>query len=525
MLVPAGMRTGLKRYLFEGDVLRLMALTLLVKPVGLLTQMLTARHFGAGAQYDAYALTFFLVTFLDNLVGQSYNTVVLPLSIRMRERWSQATVVRFQNLAAALFLIPVVIYMVILTLRGGWILALMAPRLPDETRLWVYRLIPIMALPGMALMVVTMGKSVLNANRRFGVAGAMPLVGGVIILAALVMGAGPLGIWCLPLGFLVSAMVQLLVTLGFAARTGCVAVARPAAPPGELRRLWDLGGVFLLSQVALLCGMAADRYFATGLEVGSVSALAYTASIVNMGTQVFSLSVTVVMFTRMAEMIAVGDMGRCGEYVRDNMLRQMRIVVPGSLALSLAAPEIVRVLFQHGVFDAADAARTAGVMSIYVLALPGMVANTLVARVFHALQRIRDRVWLHTAYVLALVGCNLALADPLGVRGIAVSAGVGINLLLVLSLGVLVRYRTGLRVRLLAGVMGRAYVCGGIVYAVYRLSGLAGALGAWGIGATLRGAILIAIIKAAFVFLLYLTLLLLPRWGRRGRATPVATEG
>lgn len=509
MPTPARLRSWLKQYLFEGDMLRLMALTLLIKPVGLLTQMLTARNFGAGAQYDAYALTFFLVTFLDNLVGQSYNTVVLPLTIRMRERWPQVVVARFQNLAAAVFLIPVVVYMAILTLRGGWILGLLAPELPDETRLWVYRLIPVMALPGMALMVVTMVKSVLNANRRFGVAGAMPLVGGVIILAALVVGAGPLGIWCLPLGFLVSAVVQMVVTLVFAARTGCVVSVRPAAPPGELQRLWDLGGVFLLSQAALLCGLAADRYFATGLEVGSVSALAYTASIVNMGTQLFSLSVTVVMFTRMAEMIAVGDMGRCGEYVRDNLSRQMRIVVPGSLALSLAAPEIVRVLFQHGVFDAVDAARTAGVMSIYVLALPGMVANTLVARVFHVLQRIRDRIWLHVVYVLVLIGCNLALAESLRVRGIAISATIGINLLLALSLGVLVSYRTGLRVRLLAGVMGRAYVYGGIVYVVYRLSGLAGALASWGIRSSLHGAVLIGLIKAGFVFTLYLALLLL----------------
>lgn len=525
MIIPATLRARLKHYLFDGDMLRLMGLTLLVKPVGLLSQMLTAKHFGAGAQYDAYALALFLVTFLDNLVGQSYNTVVLPLSIRIRERWSQGAVLRFQNLAAALFLIPVIVYMVVLTLRGGWILALVAPRLPDETRQWVFRLIPVMALPGTALMIVTMGKSVLNANRRYSVAGSMPLVGGVIILATLVLGAAPWGIWCLPLGFLFSAVAQLAITLGFALRTGCVTAAPPAAPPGEMRKLWDLGGVFLLSQVALLCGMAADRYFASGLEVGSVSALAYTSTIVNMGTQLFSLSVTVVMFTRMAEMIAVGDMALCGEYVRDNLLRQMRIVVPGSLALSLAAPEIVRVLFQHGVFNAADAVRTAGVLSIYVLALPGMVANSLVARVFHALQRLRDRVWLHVVYVLALVGFNFALAGPLRVRGVAVSAAVGINLLLVLSLGVLMRYRTGLRVRLLAGVMGRAYACGGGVYVIYRLSGLAGALATWGIATTVRGAILVAIIKATFVFSLYLALQKLVRRGGWRRAMPAATEG
>ena len=59
----ADVRAGLKKYLFEAEVLRLMGLNLLVKPIGLVTQMVIAGSFGAGYEYDAYALTVFLVTF------------------------------------------------------------------------------------------------------------------------------------------------------------------------------------------------------------------------------------------------------------------------------------------------------------------------------------------------------------------------------------------------------------------------------------------------------------------------------
>ncbi len=523
MMIPASVRVSLKRYLFEGDMLRLMALTILTKPVGLATQMLTASHFGAGAQYDAYALTFFLVTCLDNLVGQSYNTVVLPMVIRMRDVSPRQAVLRFQNFAALIFLIPVVAYMIVLTARGEWILGLIAPRLPAETAEWALRMIPVMVLPGVGVMVVTMGKSVLNSNRRYGMAGAMPLLSGVTILAALALGARPLGIWCLPLGFLLAAIVQVSLTFGYAARTGCVAVVRPAATVAERRQLWDLGGVFLISQVVLLCGMAADRYFATGLEVGSVSSLAYTASIVNMGTQLFSMSVAVVMFTRMAEMIAACDMSGCSEFVRANLIRQMRLVVPGSLALSLAAPEIVRVLFQRGAFNAVDASRTAAVLSIYVLALPGMVANTLVSRMFHALQRIKDRIWLHAVYVLTLIGCNLALVGALQVKGIAVAATIAINLLLAVSFLTLGAYRQGLRVWRLAAVVGRAYGCGIVVYLGYRLVGLDDLLASWAPHATLAGSMLTGLVKAVFVFVLYVALYMLLR--RRGGPRPTQASG
>ncbi len=512
MILPASLRLRLKRYLFEGDMLRLMGLTLLIKPVGLVTQMLTASHFGAGAQYDAYALTFFLVSFLDNLVGQGYNTVVLPLAIQMRAGRPREDVLRFQNLAALLFLVPVILYLVVLLGRPEWILALVAPGLPDEARHWVGRFVPWMALPGMALMVVTMGKSVLNANRRFSVAGAMPLVGGLVILAVLWLGAPRAGIWALVGGYLLAAAVQVAVVFGFSLRTGCVGLVRPAAPAADLRQLWSLGWVVFVTQGVLICGMAADRYFATGLEVGSVSSLAYTSSIINMGTQLFSMSVTVVMFTRMSEMIAARDMSRCSDYIRDNLGRQMRLVVPGSLALCLAAPEIVRVLFQRGAFSAEDAARTTGVLAVYVLALPAMVANSLVARIYHSLQRMRDRIWLGIQYVATIVACNLALVPVLRVQGIAVSATLAINLHLALSFFVLSRYRDGLRVRRFAAVMTRAYACGALVYGFYRLVGFRDAFGSHVAGTGVAAAAGVAVVKALFVFAAYFGFHL--AWGR-----------
>ena len=58
--MPAMTRFDPRRLLFDRDVLGLMGLGLMVKPLGLVNQMLMARWFGAGESLDAYGLAFFL---------------------------------------------------------------------------------------------------------------------------------------------------------------------------------------------------------------------------------------------------------------------------------------------------------------------------------------------------------------------------------------------------------------------------------------------------------------------------------
>jgi peptidoglycan biosynthesis protein MviN/MurJ (putative lipid II flippase) len=146
-----------------------------------------------------------------------------------------------------------------------------------------------------------------------------------------------------------------------------------------------------------------------------------------------------------------------------------------------------------------------------------MVANSLVARVFHALQRIRDRIWLHAVYVLGLVGGSLLLIGPLRVQGVAVAAVIATNVLVGLSFLALGGYRQGLGVRRIAGVMGRSYVFGAVVYLAYRLLSVDSLLAGWRETGAFWDAVLAGLGKAAFVFALYIGIHALYR--RLGRPT------
>lgn len=497
------MRTRLKRVLFEGEVLRLMGFTLIVKPIGLVTQMLTASYFGAGTQYDAYALAVFLVSFLDSMIGQAYNSVVVPLTIRLRGELGERELLRLQNAVLGVFLIPVVAFMALLWLRGGWVVRLVAPNLPAETAAYVVRMLHLMALPGAALAAISMGNAVLNANRRFWMAGAMPILNAVVFLVAIIVLRRPLGIWALPVAFMSSNLLQFIAIVSFTFATRCIVPVRPAVPPGRLDQIWSLGSVFLLSQFLLMIGVFVEKYFATGLEAGSVSAIAYATTILNMGGSLFSASLTVVMFTRMSEYFAEGRIAEGSAYILDNLRRQTRIVVPVSLALCLASPEIVRVLFARGAFNARAADLTSSALAIYMLGLPAMILTTLVARIYHSLQRMRDRLWQNAQFVATGILCSILLVKGFGVVGLAWSSTIAFNTHLALSLWMLHRYRTGLDVGSFWRVIARAHVLAGATWLLYLLTGFGRLVDALPFRGPTFGAMACGALRCGFVMIVY----------------------
>ncbi len=483
-----------------------MGLTMLVKPVGLVTQMLLASYFGAGSQYDAFALAFFLVTFFEASIGRVYNGVVVPATIRLRRELDSRALMGYQNGIFLLFLLPAVVFLTVLVTRPAWILDLIAPNLPADSREYVLGMVPRMAVGGVALLMVTMGKAILQLNRRFRVAGAMPVTYSAVMLLVLVLTHRQLGIWALPVGFVAANLVQLLIIGAAAFRSRCAALARPHFPPGTLSKIWSVGWLFLAAQILITINLSIDKFFASGLAEGGISAIAYSMTIINMGVQLFSLSLVVVMFTRMSEYLAAGESRDCSTYIYANLNRLTKIVVPVSLSLCLASKEIVRVLFQRGAFDAADAALTSGVLSLYLLGLPALIVNSLVSRIYHSLQRMRDKVWLNAQYLLTNVVGNILLIGSLQVRGLAISSTLAINIHLALGFLVLYRYRTGLAIGRFGTVVGRSYVLAVLTYLVYVFSGFGGLLDSWGIATSVPGALLVAAVRFFFVVGVYASL-------------------
>lgn len=505
------LKRKLKSLLFDGETLRLMSLTFLMKPIGLVSQILMAKYYGAGVHYDAYILAFFLVSFSSQLVGRVFTAVAVPHLTEIRLRLADRDQAAYNNALVLLSLVPVVLLSAVLILRGIWVVDLAAPSAPEETRQLAVRMLRFMALPGILAAIVQSFKAVLNANRVYRVPALMPIINAAVMLIVLIATHRPLGIWALPTAFAVSFSVQAALIVGYSSILKVVRAVRPRAERSDLRELWRRTWMVLIDSVLLIINSFVDKAFASSLIAGSISAIAYANTLMNLGMQLFQFSLVTIMFTRMSEDLSRGDIAACSRYLDSNLRRLARLTVPVCLAIAVASHEIVLILFQRDAFSAEDTARTASVLAMFILGLPAVLINLVVARVFHSLKQLRDKMWLALQYLLTNLAGNYLLIGPLQVAGLALSSTIAINLHLALSVFVLSRYRTGLDI---AGISRRVlvhYVLGTITWLIYQFGGLDAVLDGWRDASGGWNALLVGASRGLTILLIYAILLTIRR--------------
>jgi putative peptidoglycan lipid II flippase len=145
--------------------------------------------------------------------------------------------------------------------------------------------------------------------------------------------------------------------------------------------------------------------------------------------------------------------------------------------LVVFAPVVVRVLLEHGAFDATDTAATAAIMRVYALGLLGHAMVGVLSRPFFTGERPN---WFPAAAMAVGVAVNAvlaALAVPhFGATGLAAANGIGITVAAVLLL-------IGLRNRIVAVSLGA------VGFSVLRLGAAAVAAGfaGWLAGRAMAG--------------------------------------
>ncbi|MBM3495648.1 MAG: hypothetical protein FJX72_15195, partial [Armatimonadetes bacterium] len=102
----ARLKSKVRSLFFEGEVLRLMSLAVLTKPIGLVSQVLMAKFYGAGTHYDAYILSLFLISFLTNTISRVFHAVTIPFIADQRHRMGERELSALVNALIAICLIP-----------------------------------------------------------------------------------------------------------------------------------------------------------------------------------------------------------------------------------------------------------------------------------------------------------------------------------------------------------------------------------------------------------------------------------
>jgi putative peptidoglycan lipid II flippase len=402
-------------------ILTIGAMTVALRGIGMVKEMVIAGYFGVGVGVDAFLLAMLLPTIALNSVIQSFPTAMMPMYIQARSGSGRLAAAQLYanvaSLAIPLFLVCcATIYVIgpplISTITGKY-----SPDTIQLIRQLLYILTPITILTGMRLLL----GSLLNAEERFGLVAAAPSLTAISVIVAIVLLSEQLGIFTLAIGTLTGAVLELFLLFRICRQNNIEIWPRWNGLTNDLKRVLREFGPLAFGSLLLTSTIFVDQAMAATLGPGSVASLGFgsriTTAVVGLGTGALATAV----FPYFSMMVAQREWSDIRHTVITYIKLLAYVTIPLTAILLFYSNEIISLIFERGQFSAEDTILVGSVQFYYALQIPFHVIAMLAVRLISALQKNRILMWGTAISLVLNIVLNLIFMRYMGVTGIALS--------------------------------------------------------------------------------------------------------
>ncbi|MDS1029657.1 murein biosynthesis integral membrane protein MurJ [Bacillota bacterium LX-D] len=396
-------------------------MNLISRVLGFVRDAVIAKQFGASGATDAYLVAYTLPYSLQAILGVAFATLVVPVVtgylLRKEEEQGWKVVSSMLNGTTLLLTILTILGMIF----APFLVRIMAPGFSGQTVELTAHLSRIM-FPSIIFMGTGMLLTgVLNAGKQFTIPAFAPALANIIvILAVLVFGA--------------EYRVEGLAYGTLAGFVGFFLIQIPNLRKINFRYHWVMNFqdpgvrsmIFAIVPMSLSISinqilLALNRFFASHLTAGSITALDFANRLMNLPLGIFAAAVSTAIFPAMAEGVAKKDFAALAQTVRKGLGMVTVAIVPAAIGLIVLKEPIVRLVFERGAFDARATVLTSTSLLYFSLGLWFIAVNTILTRAFYAMQDLKSPLLLGLVSVVADIVLSIILLPKMGHNGLALA--------------------------------------------------------------------------------------------------------
>ncbi len=403
--------------------------TLISRILGFVREVVFAMIFGASAAFDGFITASRIPNMLRRLFAEGALTqAFVPVLTQLYVEESKASVRKFNSAILSLLLLTTSVIALIFIIFPEPIVSLYAWGFAyDDPRYAIAcGLLPVLSIFLPLISIISFYSAVLNTHRRFFIAGILPGVSNVVLIAcAWSMRTSDQGVYYLSWALVGGAVLQLLlVWVQSLHLLRGVGLTTRIFHPGVRRVLkMIMVGIFGLSasQISLFI----DGNLASFLPVGSMSWLYYAERLIYLPLGTVGVSLASITLPGLSEAIIKDNVEQVKLEFHRSAHTIFLIGIPAAVGLFLVADPIISVLFERGAFTQHDTEMTALALQCFSLGLPFM----MVVKVWIAAAYSYQRVDLTVKASLLSITVNLVvvlLTMPfLQHRSVALAVGLG----------------------------------------------------------------------------------------------------
>lgn len=458
---------------------------LVSKMLGYFRDAVLAAYYGAGSLTDAYMIAYTLPYSLQAVLGMAFLTVMVPFLTGFLMQGKRQEAFRLTSVVVRKVGFWLLVLVVLGMILARPVTRIMAPGFDEAAIRQTAGLMRVM-LPSIFLMGMGMLYSgVLNAEKKFALVAFAPGLVNILMMLGIILLNGTLGIYGAAVGTLAGfAGFYLLLWRGIR-KMGFSFSLSAGDPEGMTRPV--LQGILpvavsvSVNQVLL----AVSRFFASGLEAGSISALDFANRIMNLPLGIFTAAVVTAAFPLMTEGAARNETEKLASTLIRGIRAILVFIIPVSVGMVILRVPLVELLYQRGQFMARDTVMTAGALYWFSVALPAFSSNMMMTRAFYAYRDYRTPLLAGLAAVAVNAAASRLLVGAFAHNGLAAANALAAYSYTLLLLVLLVRRLGRLNLPYLArGILKSMAASALMGWAVLSLRGFIATLRPAGTGTT-----------------------------------------
>lgn len=423
--------------------------------LGLVREQVFAGLFGAGFSYDSFVVAFRIPNLLRDLFGEgalsaAFVTVFAKYdSTRTKEEtWQLASnILCFFTIILSLLVLLGIFLAKPLVLLLAPDFALTTGKI-ELTTLLTQIMLPFLVFISLAAVVMGM----LNTKGKFfipSMASSFFNLGSIIVggsLALYLPDYGQPAIVGMAIGTLVGGFLQFACQLPSLRGTGFIFRPRLKLNDPGLIKVLKLMIPATIGLSATQLNIFINTNFASTCIEGSVSWLNYAFRLVQLPIGLFGVALSIAMLPLLAKQVANKEVEKVKETMISSLTMVFALTIPATFGLIILSEPIIKLIFEHGAFSAADTLATAQALSLYAVGLFAYSANKVLVPAFYAIEKTKYPViasFMSVAFNMIII--NLTI-DQYQHKAIALSTSCTMILNFVFLLSVLRLNMNGLPV-------------------------------------------------------------------------------
>lgn len=402
--------------------------TLASRLLGFARDSLIAALLGTGAVADAFLAAFQLVNVVRRLLSEgALNAALIPAWLRVRDRDDEDAAAAFAGRLLGTVSVALIAISIVIALSMPLIITIIAPGFVGSTLDLAVQnarlMLPYLAFAG----PVTVLMGLLNAQGRFALTAFSPLLFNIALIAAIAMllvwhADAALAAWMLAATVGIAGLLQLVMLLS--QRSAHLATPLRASFDKEMR------GFFAKAIPGMIASSGPQWLMVAGAIIASatpsaVSWLYFANRLIDLPLGIVGVAMGTVLVPELTRAVGSGDREAVAHAESRALELATGLALPATLGLAVLAEPIVRLLFEHGAFGAADSAATARALMWLALGLPAHVLIKALSPAFYARGDTMTPLLATAKGFVVAVALAVLLGHFFGASGIAASIAAG----------------------------------------------------------------------------------------------------